>query len=395
MGCIRFGVVLMFCFSLMLQGCSEENEKAETAPQAPPPLPVEIVTASKDKIPIWLEFTGKTVATKRVDIRARVSGRLEKVLFQEGDFVEEGAILFTLEKDQYEATLAQAKAQLQQSEATLSLAQKDVERYTPLVAEELAPRATLEQYEAKVAELEAAIKANRATIREAELNLSYTDIMAPISGTIGRSLVDVGNIVGYGEPTLLTTIVNDNPMYAYFNPTERQFQVMRQYKSQDKMEARVSVREKTDGLLKRESLKGQVGFTDNKVDQQTGTITMRAEVANHDHTMLEGTFVYVEVMVTDRPSLIMVQPLAIQEDQRSTFVYVVDENNKAQRVDIEKGYENRHYAMITNGLEGGEKVIVSGLAKVSPGRDVQATDVTDTKGIRAQLAELGMLEKTE
>ncbi|WP_163339554.1 efflux RND transporter periplasmic adaptor subunit [Desulfopila sp. IMCC35008] len=395
MGCIRFGVLLIFCIGLMLPGCSEERDKAETTQQAPPPLPVEVVIASKDQIPIWLEFTGKTVATKRVEIRARVSGRLEQILFQEGDFVEEGETLFTLEKDQYEATLAQAKAQLQQNEATLSLARKDVERYEPLVAEELAPRATLEQYEAKVAELEAAIKANNATIREAELNLSYTDIVAPISGTIGRSLIDVGNIVGYGEPTLLTTIVNDNPMFAYFNPTERQFQLMRQYKSQDKMDARVTVREKADGLLKRESLRGQVGFTDNKVDQQTGTITMRAEVANHEHTMLEGTFVYVEVMVTDRPSFIMVQPSAIQEDQRSSFVYVVGEDNLAKRVDIEKGYENRHYAMITKGLEGGEKVIVSGLAKVSNGRNVQAVDVTATKGIRAQLAESGMLEKTE
>lgn len=395
MGSIRFSVMLMFCISLMLQGCSEESDKAETAPQAPPPLPVEVVAANKDQIPIWLEFTGKTEATKRVEIRARVSGRLEQIHFQEGDLVQKGETLFTLEKDQYEATLAQAKAQLQQSEATLSLARKDVERYAPLVAEELAPRATLEQYQAKVAELEAAIKANNATIREAELNLSYTDIIAPISGTISRSLIDIGNIVGYGEPTLLTTIVNDNPMFAYFNPTERQFQLMRQYKSKDKMDARVSVREKTDGLLKRESLKGLVGFADNKIDQQTGTITMRAEVANHEHTMLEGTFVYVEVMVTDRPSFIMLPPSVIQEDQRSSFVYIVGEDNLAKRVDVEKGYENRHYAMITKGLKGGEKVIVSGLAKVANGRNVQAADVTETKGIRAQLAELGMLEKTE
>jgi RND family efflux transporter MFP subunit len=394
MGCLRFTLAVLLCFSL-LSGCSDESDKQETPPQEPPPLPVEVVTVSKDRIPIWVEFTGKTVATKRVEVRARVSGRLESILFQEGDFVEEGAELFTLEEDQYEATLAQAKAKLQQNSATLELAKKDVERYTPLVAEELAPRATLEQYQAKVAELEAAIKASKASIREAELNLGYTRITAPISGRLGRSMVDVGNIVGYGEPTILTTIVNDNPMFAYFTPPERQFQLMRQYKSQDKMDARVTIREKGEGLLKRDPLLGKVDFADNKVEQQTGTITMRAEVANPDHAILEGSFVYVEVMVTDKPSFIMVQPAAIQEDQRSSYVYIVGEDGKAKRVDIERGYENRHYAMVTKGLQGGEQVIIGGLAKVSEGRAVQPEDVTETKGIRAQLAEQGMLDTTE
>lgn len=384
-------VIFLLTFSLGLHGCSEDQKQAETPPQAPPPLPVEIITVNEEKIPIWIEFTGKTEATKRIEVRARVAGRLDEILFQEGDYVEEGATLFVLEKDKYEATLAQTKAQLQQNRATLSLARKDVERYAPLVAEDLAPRATLEQYQAKVAELEAAIQANKAAVQEAELNLSYTEITAPVSGRISRRLVDAGNIVGYGEQTVLTTIVDDDPMYAYFNPTERQFQLMRQYKSQDMMEARVSIREKTDGLLKREALKGRVDFTDNRIDQKTGTVTMRAEVANPDHTILEGSFVYVEIMVTDKQSFIMVQPSAIQEDQRSSFVYVVGEDGKAQRVDIERGYENRHYAMITGGLKGGEKVIVSGLVKVTPGRDVQGTDVTEEKGVRAQLAEKDML----
>ena len=393
---VRIGVMcILFAISLLLQGCSEEKKQGESPPPAPPPLPVEIVTVAKEQIPIWIEYTGKTEATQRVEVRARVAGRLNQVLFEEGGYVEQGELLFVIEKDAYQAALAQAQAQLQKNRATLELARKDVERYAPLVAEDLAPRATLEQYQARVAELEAAIQPDTAAVKNAELDLSYTEITAPISGRISRKLVDAGNIVGYGEQTMLTTIVSDDPIYAYFNPTESQFQTMKQFKSQERMDALVSIRDDMQGLLKREPLRGKVNFSDNRIDRNTGTISMRAEVANPNHSILEGSFVYVEVMVTDQPAFIMVQPGAILEDQRSSFVYVADSEGKAQRVDIVRGYENRHYAIINQGLEGGERVIISGLTKVSPGKAVSPTDVTATKGVRARLDELNMLEKTE
>ncbi|MEJ2058428.1 MAG: efflux RND transporter periplasmic adaptor subunit, partial [Desulfofustis sp.] len=224
-----------------------------------PPLPVEFITVGQESVPLWISFTGRTEATKRVEVRARVAGRLEEVLFTEGDYVEEGETLFVIEKDTYEAALDQANAQLQKDQASLKLARADVERYKPLVADDLAPRATLEQYEAREAELVAAIKADEAAIKEAKLNLSYTEVTAPISGRVSRKMVDVGNIVGYGEQTVLTSIVSDNPMYAYFNPTESQFQIMRTHKSQNQMPARVRVEGADQGLVKREPLTGKVG----------------------------------------------------------------------------------------------------------------------------------------
>lgn len=379
-------LLLLFpLLTFMLAGCNEDKQQ-QPAPQPPPPMKVEAITVNMEKLPIWLEYTGKTEATKRVEVRARVSGRLDDVLFNEGDYVEKGALLFILEQDKYEAALAQAKAQLERNRATLLLAQKDVERYRPLVAEGLAPRATLEQYQAREAELVASIKSDQATIRDAELNLSYTKIVAPISGRISRKFVDVGNIVGYGEQTVLTTIVSDDPIYAYFSPTETQFQVMRQYKSRDRMAARVNIPGNLKGLLERKPLVGEVNFTDNRIDQNTGTVTMRAEVANPDHSILEGTFVYVEVMVTDQVSFLMVPPSAVQEDQRASFVYVVGENNTAERVDIKRSYESRHYLIVAEGLKGGERIIVSGLAKLTPGQAIDPVDVTQTKGVRARLA---------
>jgi len=385
---------LLLCLitvSLLMFGCSEEKKEPVAPKQEVPPLPVDVITVNKEQVPLWFEFTGKTEATKRVEVRARVAGRLDNILFLEGDYVEEGETLFELEKDSFEASLAQAKAALQRDRATLSLAEKDVERYKPLVAENLAPRVTLEQYEAKVAELEATIDSNKAAIKEAELNLSYTEIVAPIAGRVSKKQVDVGNIVGYGEQTILTTIVSDELMYAYFSPTESQFQVMREHKSQIKMDARVSIPGNLKGLLERQALRGKVDFTDNRIDRMTGTISMRAEVANPQHKILEGTFVYVEVMVTDQSSFMMIPPGIVQTDQQGSYVYMMDENKTAKRVNIVTGYESRHYLIVSDGLKGGEQLLVSGFAKIRPGVKINPTDVTDTKGVKALLAKQGML----
>lgn len=391
---MRIFTLACFVAGLLLSSCSEDK-KEETAVErkAPPPLSVEVIAVSDESLPLWVSFTGRTEATKRVEVRARVSGRLDEVLFTEGDFVNEGDTLFVIEKDTYEAALAQAQAQLQQNQASLKLARADVERYKPLVAEDLAPRAQLEQYEAREGELIAAIKADEAAIKDAELNLSYTDVVAPISGRVSRRQVDIGNVVGYNEQTVLTTIVSDNPMYAYFNPTETQFQAMRTYKSRDTMPAMVTVSEDRQGLVQRDPLKGEVDFSDNRVDNNTGTISMRAIVANEDHSLLEGTFVYVELMITDQASFLLIPPGVVQEDQQGSYVYVLDENNTAKRVNIKSGYESRYYMIVTEGLEGGEKIIISGFAKIRPGTPIDPKDVTDTKGVKATLKKQGLMDE--
>jgi len=392
---IRFFVSFCLAATLLMSACSEEKQEVPTEKKEPPPLSVEVITVNKEPAPIWIEFTGRTEATKRVEVRARVSGRLEEVLYTEGDYVEKGELLFVLEKDTYEATLERAQAQLQQNQASLKLARADVARYKPLVAEDLAPRATLDQYEAREAELVAAIKSDEAVIKEAELNVSYTEVKAPISGRVSRKLVDVGNIVGYGEQTVLTTIVSDNPMYAYFNPTESQFQVMRTYKSQDQMPARVFVSDASNSMVEREALTGKVDFADNRVDAMTGTISMRSLVENDDHSLLEGTFVYVEVMITDQASFLLIPPGAVQEDQQGSYVYVVDEGSTAKRVDIVSGYESRYFLIVTDGLEGGERVVVSGFAKLRGGVKLAPEDVTGEKGVKAVFEKQGMLETEE
>lgn len=382
---------------LLLSGCSDDKkeQQAKQPPKEAPPLPVEVVVVNKQPVPIWIEYTSKTEATRRIEVRARVAGRLEETLFKEGDLVEKDQKLFVIEKASYEAEVAKARAARAKNEASLKLATADVNRYKPLIAEGLAPRATMEQYQAREMELKASIQADQAAIREAELNLSYTDVLAPIAGRISRKHVDVGNIVGYSDKTLLTTIVADNPMYAYFNPTEEEFQIMRQHRDQEHMDARVRVPTSATALVERGSFSGKVDFTDNRVDRMTGTITMRAIVDNPDHNLLEGTFVYTEVFVTKKGKFMMVPPSVVTEDQRGSYLFTVDAENQARQVYIKRGYEGRYYLDIQEGLADGDKVIISGLPKLRNGLKVASQDVTDTKGVMAILKAGKMVPDTE
>lgn len=384
-------ILVAGCF--LLSGCSEEKKPIEQP--APPPIPVNVVTAAKENVPIWIEYTGKTEASQRVEVRARVSGKLEEILFNEGDQVEKGQKLFVIEKSSYEAAVTQEKAKKEADQASLKLAMADVERYRPLVAEGLAPRVTLEQNEARVAELEAAIKADQASVDNALLNLSYTDVVSPISGKISRKNIDVGNIVGFSEKTLLTTVIADNPMHAYFSPNEEQYQLVQRYKSKDQLDARVTVPNSYQKLLDRGTFTGFVDFNDNQADPMTGTITMRATVENPNSLLFEGTFVYVELFVTDKAEFLMLTPAVIQDDQRGSYVYVVDENDSAKRVNVKRGLETRHYAVVAEGLEGGERIITSGLAKIRTGSKVTPTDVTATESVMAVMQKNEMIPEKE
>jgi len=364
---------------LIFSGCSED--KTQTAQQKTPPLPVNTITVKTEIVPIWSRFTGKTRASSHQEVRARVSGILEKVYFKDGQKVKKGQKLFLIEQDQYIASLNAAKAQKAQDEAALALAKADVARYTPLVKEGLAPRATLEQYQAKLASLKAAIEGDRAKIKEAKIKLDYTVVRAPISGRVSARMVDVGNLVGLGESTLLTTIMRTDPIYAYFSPSQNDVRVMQKYREKKKPDAFIELQSSLGDIR----LNGYVDFSNNIVDPLTSTITMRATIANPDNKILPGTFVYVNVFVTDKKKFKMIPPEVIFNDQLGKYVYIVDNNSTVKRADIKTGYSTRYYVSVKEGLKDGDKLIVSALMKLKPGREVKATDVTKEQGIDAVL----------
>lgn len=367
----------------ILSGCNEQEQTK--APKAPPPLNVETVTVKKKKFPVWAQFTGMTKAVSDQEIRARVAGRLEKRFFEDGATVQKGDKLFLIEQSQYQANLDAAVSRKEKDEAALALAMADVKRYEPLVEEGLAPRSTLEQYEAKRDALIAEIAADDAAIRNAELELGYTLITAPISGKVSARRVDVGNLVGYGESTLLTTIVQTEKIYTYFSPSEKDVQMIYKFRSRKDLPAYIEVRGQGEDILKRKRLDGIVDFSNNMVDPLTSTVTMRATIDNEDQTVYPGTFVYINIFITDKHKMIMVPPQAIFEDQLGKFVYTVDENNIAKRTSVKTSLSSRYYVTITHGLEENDRVVISGLAKVSDGRQLATEDVTEQKGIEAVL----------
>jgi len=372
-----FKTLLLSTF--LLSACS--SEKPTQVKKEIPPLPVNTITIQKEAVPIWKQYTGMTKASSEQDVKARVSGILEEIYFKDGEYVEKGQKLFKIQQSEYLASLNAAKARKQQNQASLALAIADVNRYAPLVKEGLAPRATLEQYQAQRAGLKAVIAGDSAEIQRARLQLSYTIIKAPISGRTSARRVDVGNLVGQGESTLLTTIMNMDPIYAYFSPSQDDVRLFQKYRNKEKPDVFIEVK----GSMQDIRLNGFVDFANNEVDHLTSTITMRATIENNNSKVLPGTFVYVNLFINDKYEFRMIPPEIIFSDQLGKFVYVVDENSKAKRVDIKTGYSTKYYVSIEKGLKDGDRVISSALVKLRSGRGVTPTDATAMQGIQAIL----------
>lgn len=374
--CLLFLIVF-----LALGGCGEQKKAPEA--KEVPPLPVEVVTIENKNIPIWMPYTGKTKASSSQEVRARVSGILEEIYYEDGEHIKKGQKLFKIEQTDYIAELELHKAKKFRDQAVLKLAQADVKRYEILAKEGLAPQATLESYQAQAEAYAADIKYDDAKIEQAELMLSYTIVTAPIDGQASRRLVDIGNLVGKNESTLLTTINQVDPLYAYFAPSEEDFQRIDNFRSSEVMQAYIDLNYQTKSL-KAQRIFGTVNFSDNTVDPGTSTISMRVEFPNKDEAIFPGTFVYVNIFVTDKIPLIGVPPQVIFEDQQGQFVYIVDDKNTAQRVYVKPVYESRFFVLMKlDTLKEGDKVIINGLMRLKPDLKVSPTDVTGSKGVEA------------
>ncbi len=379
--------ILISC-AIFFTACSEEKvtqKKVEI-----PSLPVNTITVRKEAVPIWKQYTGMTKASSDQEVRARVSGILQEIYFKDGQHVNKGQKLFKIQQDEYIAALNSAKAKKAQDEASLALAEADVNRYEPLVNEGLAPRATLEQYQAQRARLTAVIAGDIAQINKAKLQLDYTIIKAPISGNISARHVDVGNLVGQGESTLLTTILRIDPIYAYFSPSQSDVRLFQKYRNKERPDAFIEVA----GSEEKIRLNGYVDFSNNTVDPLTSTITMRATINNKENLVLPGTFVYINLFINDKYKFSMIPPEVILSDQLGKFIYVVGKDSKVKRIDIETNYETKYYVSVSKGLKDGDKVIVSALVKLKPGRKVEPTDVSETQGIKAILKNNNLIPKS-
>ncbi len=357
----------MVAATVVLGGCKQAEYKA------PPPPVVTVDKPTVKEVTIYADYTGFTQAYASVDLRARVEGFLDGMHFTPGDRVEPGKLLFTIDPKPFEASRDQAAGVLAQRIAELQLADATLVRKERAYKDRAVSEVEVIEAKANKAEAEAAIKSARADLESAKINLSYTKINSPIEGRVTRNLVDTGNLVGAGEKTLLANVVDDDPIYVYFNVS-----------ANDLLFYQKETRESPDWSKKQDDPtaymalaneegyphKGALDYMDNKIDQATGTIQVRGNFPNADHRILPGLFVRIRLPLVNKKDAVLVPDTAIGTDLGGKYVLVVGDKNIAEYRKIEAGPLYGAERLITSGLKAGETIIINGMQMVRPGAPV-------------------------
>src|SRR6267142_1569434 len=368
-GCLVIGI----CLLLMIAGCGRQASK----PSSDERPKISVSPAVQREITDCAEFTGRLAAVDSVEVRAHVWGYLEKVNFKEGAIVSKGDILFELDARPYQAVLEQAKAKVAQDEAQFAYDEAENQRNLTLVAKGAVTKSDLDKTTAARNVDLANIAADKATVRQRELDLEYTKVRAPVTGRISRYNVTVGNLIQSGDQgggTLLTTIVSVDPIYAYFDVDEntvlRVIKLIREGKAESARNGGLPV---ALALANEEGFphQGTINFVDNKLNAKTGTIRLRGVFRNEDQLLAPGLFARVRLpMGRPHPSL-LVSERALDNDQGQRIVYVVDDKNEVTARPVKTGAMHNGLREITDGLAPGELVVVSGVSQVRPGIKVE------------------------
>jgi RND family efflux transporter MFP subunit len=365
-----FAETLSIAFLLALTSCEKKTEHAE----APPPPEVLVTDVVKADVPIVRQWVGTLNGSDNADIRARVTGYLQKRNYQEGSFVKEGDVLFEIDPRPFEASLAQAKSDLAQAQAIQAATEAQFERNEELFNKKVI---SVQEYEntrqlnlANVAKVDAA----QAAIQTAQLNLDFTKIVAPFDGIAGISQAQIGDLVGpSGSTATLTTESKIDPIRLYFPISEREY---REHSDllRDAMNKPESERQATIEMLFADGTvypqKGTFSFVNRQVDPTTGTILIAANFPNSDRTLRPGQFAVARAAIENIPGALLVPERALVDLQGNYQLGVVGADNKADIRAVKIGPSYNRQAVVTEGLKEGEKVIVEGMQKVRPGMAV-------------------------
>jgi membrane fusion protein (multidrug efflux system) len=336
-----------------------------------PPPEVNVETVQAQTLPVTLEYTGQTVGSREVEVRARVTGILLKRNFVEGGAVKQGQSLFTLDPAPFEAALARAQADVAAAEARLQQAQRNAARLKPLYAEKAVSQKEYDDAVSGESIGAADAKSARARLTEAKLNLEYTRVESPVSGVASRALVSEGTLVS-GPQVLLTTVIQVDPMWVNFGiPDNEQARLQ---KEADSGRLRLPKNFEVELQLADGSKypkKGRLSFSDVRISPATGTREARAELPNSGGVLRPGQFVRVLLHGANRPNAVTVPQRAVLDGPQGKFVYVVDDKSTAQPRPVQAAEWSGDSWVITAGVKPGERVIVDGLLKLGPGAPVK------------------------
>jgi len=376
---ISLGVLLLLLTPIAIQA-----EKKDPPSAQPPPAPevTVIKTVPKDTL-VTIEFVGKTVSSRKVEIRSRVDGFLEKRLYTEGAMVQEGQVLFQMDQKPFQADLRAAKAELAQQQARLENAEANLKRVKPLAEKNAVSQKDLDDAIGTYRSSAAAVEAAKAKVIQAELRLSYTTIASPVTGLSSFAVKQEGAYIGFGPDSLLTYVAQLNPMWIEFSVSENQILKSRRdaelgivkHPEHENFEVEIIL---ADGSVFPN--RGRITFADASLSEETGTFLIRAEVKNiinreNDSLMLRpGQFVRARLHGMVRPNAILIPQRAVQQGAKGSFVWVVDEEGKAEFQPVTVGQWLGDAWFIDEGLEGGESVVVDGALKLRPGTTVTIID---------------------
>jgi len=351
--------------SAVLAGCG--SGEARNAPAAPPAAPVTTAVVATQELNDWADFTGRLEAVENVAVRPRVGGYVESVQFTEGARVAQGDLLFQIDPRPFKAEVERLSAERDRAAAELTLARSYADRAERLLAQNATSREEYEQLAANASVAEAKLAAARAALEAARLNLSFTRVTAPIAGRVSRAVVTAGNLVD--GSTLLTTVVSDSPVYAYFDVDE---QTYLEHLHGDAGRDVVYV-----GLINEQGYphRARLDFVDNQIDPSHGTIRARAVLDNADGQFTPGLFARMKLISAKRFRAALIDDRAIGTDLGRKFVFVVDAQNVVSYRAIETGRSLEGLRVVRSGLEAGDVVIVNGLQRVRPGATVNPTQV--------------------
>jgi multidrug efflux system membrane fusion protein len=374
---------LLALVALMIIGCG--NPVDPGAKPAQPPAPgVKIARPLAQDVTEWDEYTGRIEAVSSVDVRARVSGYLEKVNFKAGAKVKKGDLLFLIDPKPFSAQLQYAEAELERAKAKRELAKNDLERAERLFSGKAISEEEHDARSKGSREAVAAVQSAEANVYTARLNLEFTKIRAPIDGRIGRELITEGNLVSGGgaDATRLTFIVSIDPVYVYVDADERSALKYRRQSRQDggsttdagQTPVQLAVADETDFPHQ-----GRLNYISPREDTATGTVTLRGEFANPDGLLSPGFFARMRVRGSAPYPAILLPDRAISTDQAQRFVWVVNQDNQVEYRQVFLGAHIGQLQVITQGLKPDEWVVIDGLQKIRPGLKVNPERISLTE----------------
>lgn len=358
-------------------GQSQETAASRAKKAARSAVRVSVATAEKVDFPVYLTGLGTVQAFNTVLVRSRVDGQIDKIAFTEGQLVKQGALLAEIDPRPYQAVLDQAKAKKEQDEANLANTNLDLQRFIKLG--EFATRQQLDTQRSNVSQLTAQIAADVAAVSNAQTQLDYTQISAPISGVVGLRQVDIGNIVNASTQTGIVTITQIEPIAVIFTAPENELPNIKDAQGATPLK---TIALTTDG--KKPLAQGKLAVVNNQVDSTSGTIRLKALFDNKDHALWPGQSVSTRLLVSTLKDATVVPDEAVQHGTRGLYAFVVDQDNKAElrTVKVSQSIDGR--SVIEQGLSPGEKVITTGQFKVAPGTLVSTAVASSDPKVREE-----------